>query len=84
MAKAKDGIRDEAKNEVLKAKTADELNRIIAKHIDILDKPGATIQDRLLAGTISGLIGRQVAVENARISYERLAMANGKKYGFVS
>jgi hypothetical protein len=84
MAKAKEEINGKARNEVLKAKTADDLNRIIAKHIDILDKPGVTIQDRFLAETISGLIGRQVAVENVKISYERLAMANGKKYSFVS
>jgi hypothetical protein len=84
MAKAKNGIEGKALNEIAKAKSADDLNRIIAKHIDILDKPGATIQDRLLAETISGLIGRQVAIENIKISYERLAMANGKKYSFVS
>jgi hypothetical protein len=84
MAKAKEEINGRARNEVLKAKTAEDLNRIIAKHIDILDTPGATIQDRLLAETISSLIGRQVAVENVKISYERLAMANGKKYSFVS
>jgi hypothetical protein len=84
MAKAKDEIQGKARNEVSKAKTADELNRIIAKHIDALDKPGATIQDRLLAKTISDLIGRQVAVENAKIAYERLSMANGKAYSFAS
>ena len=84
MTKARDEIRIKARNEVSKAKTGDDLNRIIAKHIDIMDKPGATIQDRLLAETISRLIGRQIAVENVKISYERLAMANGKKYNFVS
>jgi hypothetical protein len=84
MAKAKDEIQDKAKNEVFKAKTADDLNCIIAKHLEILDKPNATIQDIRLAGAISSLIGRQVSIENAKISYERLAMANSKKYGFVS
>jgi hypothetical protein len=84
MAKARDEIRGKARTEVLKAKTADELNRIIAKHITALDKPGATLQDIRLSETISGLIGRQVSIENARIAYERLSMANTKKYNFVS
>jgi hypothetical protein len=84
MAKTKDGFRGKALDEVSKAKTADELNLVIAKHIEILDKPGATTQDRLLAKTISDLIGRQVAVENVKIAYERLSMANGKAYSFVS
>jgi hypothetical protein len=82
MAKAKDEIQGKAQNEVSKAKTADDLNRIIAKHIDALDKPGATLHDIRLAETISGLIGRQVSIENARISYERLSMANAKIYNF--
>jgi hypothetical protein len=84
MAKAKDEINGKARNEVTKAKSANDLNRIIAKYIDILDKPGATIQDIRLAETISSLIGRQVSIENAKISYERLAVANAKKYSFVS
>jgi hypothetical protein len=84
MAKAKDEINGKARNEVLKAKTADDLNRIIAKHLEILGKPGATIQDIRLAGAISSLIGRQVSIENAKISYERLAVANSRTYGFVS
>jgi hypothetical protein len=84
MAKAKDEINGKARNEVLKAKTADELNRIIAKHLGILNKPGATIQEIRLAETVSALIGRQVSIENAKISYERLTLANNKKYGFVS
>jgi hypothetical protein len=84
MAKAKDEIGGKARNEVLKAKTADDLNRIIAKHLEILGKPGATIQDIRLAETISSLIGRQVSIENVKISYERLSMANSKKYSFVS
>jgi hypothetical protein len=84
MAKVRDEFRGKARNEVSKAKTADDLNRIIAKYIDALDKPGATLQDIRLAETISGLIGRQVSIENARIAYERLSMANTKKYNFVS
>jgi hypothetical protein len=81
--KAKAAIRGKVQNEVSKAKTADDLNRIIAKHIEILDKPGATLHDIRLAEAISGLIGRQVSIENAKISYERLTMANTKKYNFV-
>jgi hypothetical protein len=84
MVKAKDEINGKAKNEVSRAKTADELNRIIAKHLGILNKPGATIQDIRLAETVSALIGRQVSIENVKISYERLTLANTKKYSFVS
>jgi hypothetical protein len=82
VAKAKNGTSAVALNEVSKAKTADDLNCIIAKHVDILDKPGATLQDRLMAATISALIGRQISIENVKISYERLSMANKKTYRF--
>jgi hypothetical protein len=84
MVKSKDGIGEETKNEVLKAKTANDLNRIIAMHLEKLDSSNVTIQDIRLAETISNLIGRQVSIENAKISYERLTLANNKKYGFVS
>jgi hypothetical protein len=85
MAKTKDeDTRRKARKEVAKAKTAEDLNRLIAKHLEIMDEPGATVQDIRLAETISALIGRQVSIENARIAYERLAMGNGKTYGFGS
>jgi hypothetical protein len=84
MAKAKEELRGKARNEIFEAKTADDLNRIIARHIEIPNKPSVTLQDIRLAETVSALIGRQVSIENAKISYERLTLANSKQYGFVS
>jgi hypothetical protein len=76
-------IKSKAQNVVSGAKTAADLNRLISKYIDILEK-GVTSEELRLIETISGLIGRQVSVENAKISYERLASLNNKVYGFAS
>lgn len=84
MKKTREKIQDKARKEILKAKTADDLNKLIAKHLEILEQPGVTLQDIRLAESVSGLIGRQVSVENTKISYERLAAFNGKKYSFIS
>ncbi len=81
MATAK-ALQGKAKSEVAKAKTADELNRIIARHIDLLEKGNVTKDDLRLSAMVSGFIGRQVSVENTRISFERLAAMNGKNYAF--
>jgi hypothetical protein len=85
MAKdAKKAVREKARKIVGKAKTAAELNIIIARHLDILESGSLEDTDIRLAESVSGLIGRQVSVENAKISYERLATLNGKAYAFVS
>lgn len=84
MAGTKKEVQARAEKEVGRAKTADELCRIIARYIDCLEKPGVTAEDLRMAAAVSGFIGRQVSVENARISYERLAAVNGKKYAFAS
>jgi len=77
-------IQSRAKNVISKAKTAADLNRIISKYIDILENDNLTLEELRLIEMISGLIGRQVSVENAKISYERLAAHNSKVYGFAS
>jgi hypothetical protein len=84
MAASKKALQGKAKNEVARAKTADELNRIIARHIDLLESGKATEDDVRLSAMVSGFIGRQVSVENVRISFERLAALNEKSYAFVS
>ena len=72
-------IKSEAKKEILSAKTADDLNRLIARYLDKLEGPNLTTQDIRLAEIVSSLIGRQISVENAKINYERLSASNGKK-----
>jgi len=83
MTKKKETV-TKAKNEVAKAKTANDLNKLIAKHLDVLDRTKVTDADIKLASMVSGLIGRQVSVENARISFERLALVTDKKFAFVA
>ncbi|MDR2742377.1 MAG: hypothetical protein LBB98_09530, partial [Treponema sp.] len=67
----------------VKAKTADELNVILAKHLDILEGPNVSAFDIRLAETVSNLVGKQTKVESVRIAYETLCMKSGKKYKFL-
>jgi hypothetical protein len=84
MAKMKNEIREKARKEVVWAKTAKDLNLLIAKYLEILERPDVTDTDIRLAITVSGLIGRQVSIENVVIAYERLASVNNKKYAFTA
>jgi hypothetical protein len=66
-----------------KAKTADELNVIIARHLDILEGPSVSAFDIRLAETVSNLVGKQTKVESVRIAYETLGIKSGKNYKFL-
>jgi uncharacterized coiled-coil protein SlyX len=74
-------IREERKAQ--QAKTADELNAIIARHFDILEGPNVTAWDIRLAETVSNLIGKQTKVESIKIAYESLRIKNGADYKFL-
>jgi hypothetical protein len=84
MAKAKNGAAEKVQKMVAEAKTAGDLNRLISKYIDILENGGLAAEELKQIEMISGLIGRQVSVENAKISYERLAALNNKAYAFAA
>jgi hypothetical protein len=77
-------FKEKVLKEVSLVKTAKDLNLLIARYIDILEKPTVSDEDIRKAVIVSGFIGRQVSVENARISYERLSAINGKKYSFAN
>lgn len=62
-----------------KPKTTTELNKIIAKHLDILDGVNATNDDIKKALAVSSLIGTQIRNENKLINYEYLLLRNGRK-----
>ncbi|MDR3284263.1 MAG: hypothetical protein LBS97_03670 [Treponema sp.] len=66
----------------LKAKKADDLNLIIAKHLDILDGDNVSAEAIRRAESVANLIGKQLKVESVRISYEDLRVRTGKSYGF--
>jgi hypothetical protein len=70
--------------EKLKAKTAEDLNLIIAKHLDILDGTKVTADDIRKAESIANLIGKQLKTESIRIAYEGLYLKSGKTYGFMN
>jgi hypothetical protein len=70
-------------DDMAKAKTADELNVILARHLDILEGANVAAFDIRLAETVSSIIGKQVRVENAIIAYETLRMKSGKNYKFL-
>lgn len=63
-----------------KVKTSDELNRIIAKHLDVLDGSDVSADDvkkALLA--VSSLIGTQIKNDNKLINYEYLRLRGGRR-----
>jgi hypothetical protein len=66
----------------LKAKKADDLNLIIAKHLDILDGENVTAEAIRKAESVANLIGKQLKVESVRISYEDLRVRMGEFYEF--
>jgi hypothetical protein len=66
----------------LKVKKADDLNLIIAKHLDILDGENVTAESIRKAESVANLIGKQLKVESVRISYEDLRVRTGKSYEF--
>jgi hypothetical protein len=68
---------------MVKAKTADELNVILARHLDKLENSKVTAFDIRLAETVSNLIGKQTKVESVRIAYETLRMKSGQNYKFL-
>jgi hypothetical protein len=74
---------DMGKAIAVKAKTADELNAILARHLDKLENSKVTAFDIRLAETVSNLIGKQTKVESVRIAYETLRMKSGKNYKFL-
>jgi hypothetical protein len=74
---------NQEKGKVLRAKTADELNQIIARHLDILEGSNVTAWDIRLAETVSNLIGKQAKVESIKIAYEALRIKNGAEYKFI-
>ncbi|MDR1046631.1 MAG: hypothetical protein LBL64_02570 [Treponema sp.] len=80
MTKTKEG-RETRK--VQRAKTPDELNIIIARHLDILNGANVTAWDIRIAEAASNLIGKQMKVESVRISYETLRMKSGQNYKFL-
>jgi hypothetical protein len=59
------------------------LNRIIAKHLDILDGKTITAEDIRRAESVANLIGKQLKNESVRIAYEGLKAKTGKTYKFV-
>jgi hypothetical protein len=67
---------------VTKAKTADELNRILARHLDILNGQNVSVWDIRLAEAVSNLIGKQTKIESVKIAYGELALKTGKSYEF--
>jgi hypothetical protein len=69
--------------ETLKAKKADDLNLIIAKHLDILDGDNLPLDAIRKAESVANLIGKQLKVESAKIAYEELRIKTGKTYGFT-
>jgi hypothetical protein len=66
----------------LKAKKADDLNLIIAKHLDILDGDNVSAEAIRRAESVANLIGKQLKVESVRISYEGLRARTGRSYEF--
>jgi hypothetical protein len=68
--------------ETLKAKKADDLNLIIAKHLDILNGEKVSAEAIRRADSVANMIGKQLKVESVRIAYEDLRIKTGKTYGF--
>jgi hypothetical protein len=64
-------------------KKADDLNLIIAKHLDILDGDNLPLDAVRKAESVANLIGKQLKVEGAKIAYEELRIKTGKTYGFA-
>lgn len=81
-AKTKKGKEIPATKRLQEGKTADELNKIIGRHLDALENPKATMLDIRIAETVSNLIGKQMKVESIKIAYESLRMKNGIDYKF--
>jgi hypothetical protein len=67
----------------LKAKNADDLNLIIAKHLDILNGDKVSAEAIRKAESVANLIGKQIKVEGVRIAYEGLRVKVGKTYVFT-
>jgi hypothetical protein len=82
MTKTKKSLEAQEARRVQRAKTPDELNGIIARHLDILEGANVTAFDVRLAEAVSNLIGKQIKVESVKNSYGALCMKSGKNYKF--
>jgi hypothetical protein len=83
MTKTKKSLEAQEVRRVQRAKTNEELNGIIARHLDILEGANVTAFDIRLAEAVSNLIGKQMKVESVKNSYEALRMKSGKNYKFL-
>jgi hypothetical protein len=66
----------------LKAKKANDLKLIIARHLDILDGGNVSAEDIRKAESVANLVGKQLKLESVSIAYENLRIRTGKAYGF--
>jgi hypothetical protein len=68
--------------QALKSKTAEELNLIIARHMDILNGDKVSAEAIRKADSVANLIGKQLKVESTRIAYEDLRIKVGRTFKF--